>query len=270
MGWGGGSYHDAKMQIEYLQASIQSDMYGQLELQKYGYETEMAKARAAFDANQKQLAMEYMKEEYNKAYNAAQLTGIWIDPTVKDRVSQWDIATKTMKENEGNPESNEYKKAKRIKEEILGSFNFAEGTVITEQGVDVLKQILEQQNLYSTRTLTAAQIEQMEIETANADELVKNEKANQEEAKGIYSFTDKDGNEVKVDLYNGSTEDIKKLLESRPTLKFEAMGSFTDKLNAEYELWRAKAGNAEKSMDQFKTEMKGSYNTLLADRKSVV
>lgn len=262
MGWGGGSYHDAKMQVEYLQASIQADMYGQLELQKYGYETEMAKARAAFDANQKQLAMEYMKEEYNKAYNAAQLTGIWIDPTVKDRLAQWDIATKVMKENEGNPDSEEYKKAKRIKEEILGSFNIAEGTIISEQGVDVLRQILEQQNLYSTRTLTAAQIDQMEIELANAQELVEKERVKEEEAKGIYGYKDANGNTVKVNIFTGTSEEIQALLAANPNLKFEAMSSFTNKLNAEYESWRLRSGNENKTMADFQNEMKGTFESL--------
>lgn len=268
MGWGGGSYHDAKMQESYLQASIQADLYGQLELQKYGYETEMAKARAAFDANQKQLALEYMKEEYTKAYNAAQMTGIWIDPTVKDRLAQWDIATKMMKEYEGNPESAEYKKAKRIKEEILGTFNFEEGTVISEQGIDVLRQILEQQNLYSTRTLTAAQIKDMEITTDNAKELVEKERVKEEEAKGIYTYTDTNGNKIKVDIFNGSPEEIKALIAEMPSLKFVAMGSFTDKLNAEYESWRKLPGNESKTMADFQRDMKGTYDTYKAEAEN--
>ena len=268
MGWGGGSYHDAKMQEAYLQASIQADMYGQLELQKYGYETEMAKARAAFDANQKQLALEYMKEEYNKAYNTAQMTGVWIDPTVKDRLAQWDIATKTMKEYEGVPESDEYKKAKVIKETILGTFNFEEGTVISEQGVDVLRQILEQQSLYSTRTLTAAQIEDMEVETDNAKELVENERVKADEAKGIYAYTDTNGNQIKVDIFNGSPEEIKALITSMPSLKFVAMGSFTDKLNAEYESWRTQPGNESKTMADFKKDMKGTFDTYKAEAEN--
>lgn len=268
MGWGGGSYHDAKMQEAYLQASIQADMYGQLELQKYGYETEMAKARAAFDANQKQLALEYMKEEYNKAYNTAQMTGVWIDPTVKDRLAQWDIATKTMKEYEGDPESDEYKKAKVIKETILGTFNFEEGTVISEQGVDVLRQILEQQSLYSTRTLTAAQIEDMEVTTDNAVENVEKERVKEEEAKGIYAYTDTNGNQIKVDIFNGSPEEIKALITSMPSLKFVAMGSFTDKLNADYESWRTQPGNESKTMADFQKDMKGTFDTYKAEAEN--
>lgn len=257
MGWSGGSYLDAKMQQEYLQASIQADLYGQLELQKYGYETEMAKARMAFAANQKQLAMQYLKEEYEKAFTLTQQTGIWIDPTIKDRLSQWDIAKQVMEEYKGNENDENYTKAKKVFDEILASFALSSDAPLTPQGVDVLRQYLTEQNLYSSDTLSAEQIKNLKIETENAQDLAQREKEKQDEVKNIYTYTDANGKKVSVNMLSGDKEGIRAVLAERPDVYYSIISSFTDKARAEYEIWKQESGNAEKSFETFLNSNKG-------------
>ena len=45
VGWTGGYVLDQNRQMEYLKASIQAQMYGAMELQKYGYDSALAAAR---------------------------------------------------------------------------------------------------------------------------------------------------------------------------------------------------------------------------------
>jgi len=261
MGWSGGSYIDAKNQQEYLKASIQADLYGQLELQKYGYETELAKARAAYDVNQQQLALQYMETAYNRAFQMAQQTGIWIDPTVSDRLRQWDIANRTLEEQKENVDSDAYKQAKRVREEILASFGMSQDAPLSEAGVDVLRQLLEAQNLYNEDTYTAAQLANLKLETENAAALAEREITKQDEANYIYTFTF-NGAETSVNLFSTLPEDKTKilaLLEQRPDLFAKGMNTFSDKIMAEYTVWKAQPGNAEKNIGAFISTNPGVY-----------
>lgn len=239
MGWGGGSYHDAKMQEDYIKASIQADLYGQLELQKYGYETEMAKARAAYDSNQKQLAMEYLKVEYERAYNNAQMTGVWIDPTVKDRLAAWDIANRQIEEAKANPDSDAYKKAKTIRDSILASFNV--DSSLSEQGVDVLRQILEQQQLYSTNTYTMAQLEDLKVTTDNAKENADRAIEKSDQASGFYTYTNESGESVRVNIFSTDYAAINDYIKAtgNKNIRFEVVGNYRTSLKAQYDAWAA-------------------------------
>ena len=83
-GWTGGYVLDQNRQMEYLKSSIQSQLYGAMELQKYGYDTSLAAARLSYDLNQQQFAHQYYMDAVTVAAQEAQYSGAYIAPEVKE------------------------------------------------------------------------------------------------------------------------------------------------------------------------------------------
>lgn len=99
VGWTGGYVLDQNRQAEYLKASINAQMYGAIELQKYGYDTSLAAARLSYDLNQQAFAKEYYNEAVQNALNEAQITGVYFSAETKDMMAQYNIAKQKLKEN---------------------------------------------------------------------------------------------------------------------------------------------------------------------------
>lgn len=100
VGWTGGYVLDQNRQMDYLKASLAAQMYGAIELQKYGYDTSLAAARLSYDLNQKEYARQYYQDAVNKALNEAQITGVYISAEIQDMLNQRTIAQKAL-EDEG-------------------------------------------------------------------------------------------------------------------------------------------------------------------------
>lgn len=121
-GWTGGYVLDQNRQREYMKASIQANMYGAMELQKMGFESQLAAARLAYDINKEELALERYRlaQEYSFAY--ANATGILITPEIRDMNEQYRAAEMVLSEmdleDDNVLDSSEYQRAKRIIESI--------------------------------------------------------------------------------------------------------------------------------------------------------
>ena len=108
VGWTGGYVLDQNRQMEYLKSSIQAQMYGAMELQKYGYDSALAAARLSYDLNQKEFAHKYYQDAVNVAVTEAQLTGTYFSAETRDMMSQYaaadqelgDLKDKTIEEIE--------------------------------------------------------------------------------------------------------------------------------------------------------------------------
>ena len=96
VGWTGGYVLDQNRQMEYLKASIQAQMYGAMELQKYGYDTSLAAARLSYDLNQQQFAHQYYQDAVNLAISEAQITGTYFSAETRDMMSQLNIANQEL------------------------------------------------------------------------------------------------------------------------------------------------------------------------------
>lgn len=121
-GWTGGYMLDQKRQGDYLRASIQAQMYGQQELQRYGMETQLEAARLAYDLGKQQLANQLYNEAYQRAVTDAQIFGYYVAPEIKDTLNQYNAALMTL---EDNPED---ERALEIKRTVSGWFE--------EQGIN--------------------------------------------------------------------------------------------------------------------------------------
>ena len=98
VGWTGGYVLDQNRQMEYLKASIQAQMYGAMELQKYGYDSALAAARLSYDLNQQQFAHQYYQDAVNVAISEAQITGTYFSAETRDMMSQLSAAEQELGE----------------------------------------------------------------------------------------------------------------------------------------------------------------------------
>ena len=103
VGWTGGYVLDQNRQMEYLKASIQAQMYGAMELQKYGYDSALAAARLSYDLNQQEFAHQYYQDAVNVAISEAQITGTYFSAETRDMMSQYNVADEVLKDLANTP-----------------------------------------------------------------------------------------------------------------------------------------------------------------------
>lgn len=106
VGWTGGYVLDQNRQSEYLKQSIQAQMYGAMELQKYGYDSALAAARLSYDLNQQEYAHKYYQEAQAAALSEAQLTGVYFSAEVKDMMAQLGVARQKLESGTDEEKTN--------------------------------------------------------------------------------------------------------------------------------------------------------------------
>lgn len=121
VGWTGGYVLDQERQREYMKQSIQAQLYGAMELQKYGYDTAMAAARLSYDANLLTYAQEYYNQAVQNSLNEAQLTGTYFSAEVKDMLGQYTIAEANL--NDSSLSDEERTRAQKVKDTIDNWFS---------------------------------------------------------------------------------------------------------------------------------------------------
>jgi len=136
VGWTGGYVLDQNRQMDYLKQSIQSQMYGAMELQKYGYDSALSAARLSYDLNQMEYAKQYYQEAITSALNEAQLTGVYFSAETKDMMSQYAVAEEKLKENPDDTS------AKNIQDSIV---NWFKDNGISANGVKLLSTWVQEQ-----------------------------------------------------------------------------------------------------------------------------
>lgn len=135
VGWTGGYILDSERQMNYLKQSIQSQMYGQMELQKYGYDTSLAAARLAYDTNRYDLALEYYNTALSRAVTEAEITGYYVSPEASEMLDQYHIASKALNEN---PEDAQAQSV------LKGIYDWFEGHGISKNGVETYSHLVEE------------------------------------------------------------------------------------------------------------------------------
>lgn len=134
VGWTGGYVLDQNRQMDYLKASIQAQMYGAMELQKYGYDSSLAAARLSYDLNQQEYARQYYQEAVSAALSEAQLTGTYFSAETKDMMSQ--LAVAQQKKNDQSLSQEERDQAAKLEKQIEDWFST---NGISKEGVKTLE-----------------------------------------------------------------------------------------------------------------------------------
>lgn len=139
VGWTGGYILDTERQMSYLKQTIQSQMYGQMELQKYGYNTSLAAARLAYDTNKYDLALEYYNTALSRAVSEAEITGYYVSPETSEMLDQYSMASRTLNDETATEED------KLRADKILASvYEWFEANGISKQGVETYSHIVEE------------------------------------------------------------------------------------------------------------------------------
>jgi len=120
VGWTGGYVLDQERQREYMKQSIQAQLYGAMELQKYGYDTAMAAARLSYDANLLNYSQEYYNQAVQNAIAEGNLLGTYFSAEVKEMLQQYTIAGEKLQDS--SLPDNEKKRAQKIVNSINGWF----------------------------------------------------------------------------------------------------------------------------------------------------
>lgn len=139
VGWTGGYVLDSERQVNYLKQTIQAQMYGQMELQKYGYDTSLAAARLAYDTNRYDLALEYYNTALSRAVSEAEITGYYVSPETNEMLDQYSIASQTL--NDPNAKEEDKLRADKI---LTSVYDWFEGHGISKQGVETYNHIVQE------------------------------------------------------------------------------------------------------------------------------
>lgn len=198
-GWAGGYVLDAQRQTEYLKQSIKAQMYGQMELQAMGYDSQLAAARLAYDLGKQDLARQYYQDAVANQVQKAQLTGVWISPEVNDMLTQSQAASAILAKKEGLSDEEklldkEYQQARHLKDQIV---NWFAETGLSETGIDTLAKMTF--NL-DVQAFNEAKI-QATLETIEPSQYVK------KNADGSYKINDATGKPEIIDLNVASPDE---------------------------------------------------------------
>lgn len=138
-GWTGGYILDTERQMAYLKQTIQSQMYGQMELQKYGYDTSLAAARLAYDTNKYDLALEYYNTALSRAVSEAEITGYYVSPETAEMLNEYSVASQILNDETATEED------KQRADKVLASvYEWFEANGISKQGVETYSHLVDE------------------------------------------------------------------------------------------------------------------------------
>ena len=138
-GWTGGYILDTERQMAYLKQTIQSQMYGSMELQKYGYDTSLAAARLAYDTNKYDLALEYYNTALSRAVSEAEITGYYVSPETSEMLNEYSIASRILNDETATEEDKQ--RADRV---LASVYEWFEANGISKQGVETYSHLVEE------------------------------------------------------------------------------------------------------------------------------
>ena len=133
VGWTGGYILDQERQMNYLKETIKAQMYGQMELQKYGYDTSLAAARLAYDTNRYDLALEYYNTALSRAVSEAEITGYYVAPEVREMLDEYSLASKVL-----NTEGLSEEEKLRADKVLTSVYKWFEDNGISKNGVETM------------------------------------------------------------------------------------------------------------------------------------
>lgn len=240
-GWTGGYVLDTERQMNYLKQTIQSQMYGQMELQKYGYNTSLAAARLAYDTNRYDLALEYYNTALSRAVSEAEITGYYVSPEASEMLDQYSVASRTM-----NDESASEEDKQRADKVLAAVYEWFEANGISKNGVETYQHLVEER----THRLSVEQT----LEYINqANKQIDSNTFSRVDANGNTVFSG-DGSSVEtINFNNLETQDLLDYVNSNNRAKQQYYGYLDGKIQGEtteqFKNWLITNGLMNKSED---------------------
>ena len=210
-GWTGGYVLDSNRQREYLQQSIAAQMYGTMELQRAGYDAQLAAARLAYDLGKEHLALERYREAYQQAVMRAELTGTWVSPEVLDLVNQFELAQGALSEYDAaDPDfipDEEYERANHLMKQIEAWFALNN---IQPESIPVLARTIAQQQLDLDREIFADSRIQAALDSKEPWQYLMTDND------GNYIFDENTGRPKVIDLSIANTAEAYEFYQNNP------------------------------------------------------
>lgn len=110
--WVAGAINDTKTQMSFLQTLINEEMYDEMDLQKYYYDTNLATARAYAAQKEMETAYGFYRAAQEKALAEANLTGWYMPAEGQYLLGQYTAAQRTLEDPDAAPD--QLAKANRI------------------------------------------------------------------------------------------------------------------------------------------------------------
>ena len=140
--WVAGAINDVNTQMSFLNAIINEEMYDEMDLQKYYYDTTMATARAYAASKEKETAYGFYRAAQEKAIAEASLTGWYMPAEGQYMLGQYTVAQNVLEDPNADDESRN--KATRISNTVQKWFN---ANQISTRGIKCLTMMNYEENV---------------------------------------------------------------------------------------------------------------------------
>ena len=140
--WVAGAINDNNTQMSFLQTLINEEMYDEMDLQKYYYDTNLATARAYAAQKGKETAYGFYRAAQERALAEGELTGWYMPAEGRYLLGQYTVAQNTLENPNATPE--EISKANRVAKAAESWFS---ANQITTRGIKCLAMMNYEENV---------------------------------------------------------------------------------------------------------------------------
>lgn len=165
--WVAGKINDVNTQMSFLEATLNEDLYSEMDLQKYFFDTNLATARAYAKEKKHETAYGFYRAAQEKALAEGQLTGWYMPAEANYMLSQWIVADEQLKDQ--NISAVDRARAESVSRAVSGWF---EANNITTRGIRCLNSLYLEETIRHNKELERLQ------EDANAIQKMINDSTN--------------------------------------------------------------------------------------------
>ena len=161
--WVAGAINDNNTQMSFLQTLINEEMYDEMDLQKYYYDTNLATARAYAAQKGKETAYGFYRAAQERALAEGELTGWYMPAEGRYLLGQYTVAQNTLENPDASPE--EIAKANRVAKTAEEWFS---ANQITTRGIKCLAMMNYEENVRHNNVMAELQRQANGISGASA------------------------------------------------------------------------------------------------------
>ena len=144
--WVAGAINDNNTQMSFLQTLINEEMYDEMDLQKYYYDTQLATARAYAAQKNHEVAYGFYRAAQERALAEGQLTGWYMPAEGRYLLGQYSVAKNVLEKEDATPE--ELAKANNV---IKTAETWFSANQISTKGIKCLAMMNYEENVrYNT------------------------------------------------------------------------------------------------------------------------
>ncbi len=144
--WVAGAINDNNTQMSFLQTLINEEMYDEMDLQKYYYDTQLATARAYAAQKNHEVAYGFYRAAQERALAEGQLTGWYMPAEGRYLLGQYSVAKNVLEKEDATPE--ELTKANNV---IKTAETWFSANQISTKGIKCLAMMNYEENVrYNT------------------------------------------------------------------------------------------------------------------------